>query len=238
MTPCDDLASLMEARLERDLWHTAVHEAGHAVIGRVLAMLCGPATIKADHDSAGHSITADPWAIAWKWEIAGKHREMASIWRGRIMTSQAGAEALAEIVGGEVSPGDEDDLYQCALMARELECGDAEEARLRRHTRRLVRRHRPTIEHLATALIDKGGLSTGQIDAIVWPRATMNGFVSYSQLRPRFRISGTRRTLEMAMASGNFPRARIFNGRALWRARDIEKRIAVGHDGAAQQRVH
>ena len=73
-------------------WHTAVHEAGHAVIGRVLGMLCGPASVKMDHDSAGHSIAAGPWAVAGRWEAAGKQRKMSSIWRGRIMSFQAGAE--------------------------------------------------------------------------------------------------------------------------------------------------
>ena len=44
-----------------DLLHIAVHEAGHAVIGRVLGMECGPVTIVPDDDSLGHSITFDPW---------------------------------------------------------------------------------------------------------------------------------------------------------------------------------
>jgi hypothetical protein len=217
----------MEASLMRDPWHTAIHEAAHAVVGRVLAMLCGHATIKADHDSAGHSITADPYAIAYRWQIAGKDRDMSSIWRGRIMTLQAGAEALAEIVGGEVTIGDEDDRYQVALMAEELGCDDAGEARLRRHTRRLVRRHRPTIERVATSLIKQGQLSMQQIDALVWPRARMADFVPYGQLRPRFHIVWTRGRVMNAIRYGEFPRAWIFNSRLLWRARDIEDWIAA-----------
>ncbi|MGY4311099.1 thermonuclease family protein [Bradyrhizobium sp. JR3.5] len=41
--------------------HTATHEAGHAVIGRVLTLLCGGAIIAADHEAgeAGHAITED-----------------------------------------------------------------------------------------------------------------------------------------------------------------------------------
>jgi hypothetical protein len=40
----------------------AIHEAGHAVIGRVLTLVCGHATIVVDHEAGelGHSITADP----------------------------------------------------------------------------------------------------------------------------------------------------------------------------------
>lgn len=41
-----------------DLHRTAIHEAGHAVIGRAMTMACGGATIVADDESAGHSVTA------------------------------------------------------------------------------------------------------------------------------------------------------------------------------------
>lgn len=49
---------------------TAIHEAGHAVIGRVLGMICGHATIIADEaeGEAGHTITADPHMIAYEWD--------------------------------------------------------------------------------------------------------------------------------------------------------------------------
>src|ERR1700724_3994931 len=40
---------------------TAYHEAGHAVLGRILTLVCDSATIKPDHDSAGTSLTHDPW---------------------------------------------------------------------------------------------------------------------------------------------------------------------------------
>ncbi len=32
-----------------------IHEAGHAVIGRALSLICGQATVESDEDSAGHS---------------------------------------------------------------------------------------------------------------------------------------------------------------------------------------
>jgi hypothetical protein len=67
-----------------DLYHTAVHEAGHAIIARVLGMTCGDVSIEADHDSAGHSITADPHVTAGHWERHGNFRDMASVFRGRI----------------------------------------------------------------------------------------------------------------------------------------------------------
>ena len=41
---------------------TAYHEAGHAVIGRVLTLSCGRATIKPDRAEAGHASPTTPIA--------------------------------------------------------------------------------------------------------------------------------------------------------------------------------
>ena len=42
---------------------TATHEAGHAVIGRVLGFLCDHVTIQLNYRmrTAGYGIVADPW---------------------------------------------------------------------------------------------------------------------------------------------------------------------------------
>jgi hypothetical protein len=94
--------------------HTAIHEAGHAVIGRVLGMICGHATVVQDDDSAGHAVTADPWFIHAAWEDRGKFRDPSSVFRGRIMTFMAGREA--EIVClGTCNGGDGDDRYEISL---------------------------------------------------------------------------------------------------------------------------
>jgi hypothetical protein len=47
-------------RIMGRLRRAAYHEAGHAVIGRVLTLDCGSASIKPDGDSSGHSICPDP----------------------------------------------------------------------------------------------------------------------------------------------------------------------------------
>lgn len=73
---------------------TAYHEAGHAVIGRIVGIPCGRAAIEADHDSAGHGVTDGPWdAMRGAWERRGKFRDVASVFRGRIIAFAAGAEA-------------------------------------------------------------------------------------------------------------------------------------------------
>ena len=81
-------------------YRTAIHEAGHAVIGRVLSLSCGHATIIPDSDSAGHSaghaITHDPYKCLHEWEIRGHCRwDDNAVWRARVITWMAGVEACA-----------------------------------------------------------------------------------------------------------------------------------------------
>jgi ATP-dependent Zn protease len=123
---------------------TAYHEAGHAVIGRVLTLPCGRATIRSDDDSAGHAITPDPYACLYQWEKRGKVRNSQNaVWVARIITYMAGAEAEVEFLG-KVPQDDDDDRYQISLMMEEIAPSDWEryEARLRRMTRMLVRPRR------------------------------------------------------------------------------------------------
>lgn len=96
-----------------DRWHTAIHEAGHAVIGRVLGMVCGGACVVADGDSAGHSICGDPWEIAGEWDARERYREISLVFRGRILAFMAGAEAEV-VIFGECAG---DDRYQIEMMA-------------------------------------------------------------------------------------------------------------------------
>jgi hypothetical protein len=58
---------------------TAYHEAGHVVIGRVLTLASGGASIKADYDeeAAGSAETADPWVCFYEWEKRGKVHDCA-----------------------------------------------------------------------------------------------------------------------------------------------------------------
>jgi ATP-dependent Zn protease len=144
----------------------AIHEAGHAVIARVLTLACGSSTIKADHNSAGHASIHDPHGIESEWNRRGKVRdaEKAS-WYGRIIAFMAGAEAEI-VLTGKTRGGDGEDRYQISLMAEQIGLGDWPriEARLRTMTRMLVRRHRERIERVAEALLTKKTLSAKAID--------------------------------------------------------------------------
>ena len=55
---------------------TAYHEAGHAVTGRVLGLVCGDATIVPDFEEmvAGVAITRDHFTADDAWEMRGKFR--------------------------------------------------------------------------------------------------------------------------------------------------------------------
>ena len=113
----------------------AIHEAGHAVIGRVLGIECGGATIEQDTDSAGHGITYDPHRIWYAWEQVGRYRDFSTVMRGRVMTFMAGREAEKECLGRAYG-GDGDDRRQIAFMLDDLyrpEFAARWEKRLRRH---------------------------------------------------------------------------------------------------------
>jgi hypothetical protein len=152
---------------------TAYHEAGHAVIARVLTLAAGSVTIKprlAD-DSAGHAVVRTPWACLDEWEKRGKVRDNHAVWHAKIMTSMAGAETEAVLLG-RIAIGDGFDRHEIGLMVEEgFSCPDSfweqQEPRLRAMTRMLVRRHRARIERVAKALLAKTTLSAKQVDKLV-----------------------------------------------------------------------
>jgi hypothetical protein len=168
---------------------SAVHAAGHAVIARVLGLVgCGSATIA--HTEAegevGHAMLGDPWETIEKWErdyseelartgiepVRYRGVNLRSAIRARIMTSMAGTEAENELIG--VSQGS--DAFDRREIEQYAEMEDAElpedlwqryEPRMRRHTRRLIRKHREKIERLAAALQDKKTLPGEEIDRLI-----------------------------------------------------------------------
>lgn len=152
------------------LRHTAIHEAGHAVIGRAMAQLCGGVTVIADAEAgeAGHAICADPWATVSAWERAGRWRGYESIMVGRIITMLAGRHA-EEVILGSCEGGDAEDMRQVSWMLDDIDRGDdiafLERAYLM--TRMLARRHRVAIEAVAAALESKMTLSAAQIASII-----------------------------------------------------------------------
>ena len=160
-----------------DLAGIAHHEAGHAVIARVLNLPCGLATIVPDDDSAGHAITGDPWDAVAQWDASGRWRDVDVAYRARIIAFMAGAEAEIECLGS-CRGGDGDDRWQIALMLESLLPAGVDpsgcENRLRRFTRALVRRHRGKLEAVAQRLLKQEHASKSELDAMVHNRPPPN----------------------------------------------------------------
>jgi hypothetical protein len=152
-------------------WKVAIHEAAHAVIARVLTLSAGHVTIKPNYRdrSRGVSITHEPFACLSAWEQRGKVRDSDNaVYLARIISTMAGAEAEAELLG--LQPiGDGHDREQIEQMAEELtnkRSWSELEPRLRKMTRMLVWRHRARIECVAEALLAKTKLSGKQVDKL------------------------------------------------------------------------
>ncbi len=128
-------------------------------------------TIKPNyHDpSRGVSITHEPYACLTAWEKRGKVRNSDdAVYLARIISTMAGAEAEAELLGLQTI-GDDADREQIELMAGELSgkySWSRLEPRLRKMTRMLVRRHRVRIERVAEALLVKRKLTAKQVDKL------------------------------------------------------------------------
>ena len=124
----------------------------------------------AGHNALRRSGPGQKYALDWRYGTSGlsrsvdrdKYRDMSSVYIGRILAYMAGAEAEKELLG-RVPVGDGDDQFQIAMMAdRGTDLSDEQweryEPRMRRQTRRLVRKHRSKIERIAAALEEHGKL--------------------------------------------------------------------------------
>src|SRR5947209_971285 len=100
----------MPRRTPEEIWATAIHEAGHAVIARAVGFPCGKTTIRArGGDASGYTIIKDPYvALDVWWRAYGKfHRSERSAMHARLLTYMAGRAAEEEILG-HCTGGDDD----------------------------------------------------------------------------------------------------------------------------------
>ena len=135
-------------------YETAVHEAGHAVIARVLGIPAGEVTIRPTQDhSLGHSVFADP-RFDWRRGDGSKARAANAF----AVALFAGAEAErilleSQVVGGGV---DQECATACLAWAGAVRSAsfvgdehfDRHEANLRKKSVELVLKYRPQIELL------------------------------------------------------------------------------------------
>jgi hypothetical protein len=122
----------------------SIHEAGHAVISRVLRLPSGAATI----DDAPRAYLQDDHGLA------------------SLLTAMAGAAAEREMLG--VAGGTDGDRPKVLQLLDALGV-DSDTRWL--ITRQLVELHRARIAAVAQALLQRGLLSGAEIDQIVWPSA-------------------------------------------------------------------
>jgi hypothetical protein len=174
--------------MSSSLRSTAIHEAGHVVVGRVLGLVCGGATIVPDHkeDEAGHAVIGDPLESLSAWDeedreksLKGEtplNRDEAFAYRASAIARMAGAEAELECIGsGDL--GDGDDRYWIGIALEHLHIpprtGDPKadwhhyERGLRVEARELVRRHKDKIERVAQELLERKSLTKEEIDALI-----------------------------------------------------------------------
>ena len=163
-----------------DLIALATHEAGHAVIGRVLGLSCGRMTIVAEADeNLGHSVMADP---RYSWERGdGPRRKEAEKFA---LGLYAGAEAERVLLGlnTELDTVDRQRAIKTLAWAGvrgasffDDEHYDRAEARLRREARRLVIIHRRIIQQVAELVLERKTLEGPEVDTLVAESQTTRG---------------------------------------------------------------
>jgi hypothetical protein len=151
-----------------DRRHVASHEAGHAVIARVLTMPCGGASIVGNKYSEGRIIMDHYEACEGEWAKRGKVRGPRAALDAAIMMAMAGVEAEVEFFRVSLDGSGEADMAKVEEWSFD-EPGDRckRNDRLRDMTRILVHRHRKLIASVSAALLAKGKLTSKQIDKLV-----------------------------------------------------------------------
>lgn len=150
----------------------AVHEAGHAVIARILGLACGDVTIRTDgDDELGYTVVRNPLKTWHRGD--GQRRPLAE---AHCMSLYAGAEAERVILGA-ADVGDSADRSKATSCLSEIGVPGARyisddiwqryEARLRRKARDLVSRHWDKIERVAQELQKHKTLSAERVDALL-----------------------------------------------------------------------
>jgi hypothetical protein len=146
-----DLIETIDQRARALLLEVAVHEAGHSVVGRLLGLPCGSATIRDGH---GRS---------WCRRDGG---------RNSILVTLAGRSASEVILGFASDPGCQADddkalaLVEAGGIGDRLQAWDAVTDRLG-ECHALIRQHRATIAMVALGLLAKGTLTGDEIDQLI-----------------------------------------------------------------------
>jgi ATP-dependent Zn protease len=152
-------------------YQTAIHEAGHAAIARVLGISAGEASIIPTDDVLGYALFSNP-TTQWR-RGDGPKRPPAEAYCIALYAGREAESVIAEngLVGdgGDIAQADYAMTWVGVPNARFV--GDEEydryEQRLRAKARCLVLSHRCCIEAVAAELMASRKLSGDEIDAII-----------------------------------------------------------------------
>jgi ATP-dependent Zn protease len=142
----------------------ATHEAAPAVIGRVLKLRCGGATIIPDGNGYdGHAVVATALDINNDLIKRGEYRDFRSSVLDKICVCLAGPEAERVKFGDADASGD---VRQIKQLQSRYYISDADVERVRPQVHALLLRHWDKVEAVATALLERGTLSGEDIAGI------------------------------------------------------------------------
>jgi hypothetical protein len=152
--------------MDSELLRRAVclHEAAHAVIGRVMKIPCGDCTIDSSCGHLGFSNLGSCEETWSEWQRQGRRRRPRHMFIGMAMAGMAGAEAERVILGRN-GVGDTNDRACIDVLLKGAPQGV--EARLRSFTKTLIRRHKDSIIAVARRLLGDVTLSDEDIRSII-----------------------------------------------------------------------
>jgi hypothetical protein len=151
--------------------HAPIHEAGHAIIARILGIPCGIVTIIPDgKGTVGKFEFAMPNVCRRLWAREGYVRPHWYANDAVVIALLAGVIAEQEILG-DICGGDAGDRKIIAGLV----AGEDYLERLARATRMLVRRHRGRIEYLSKWLWREGTLTDDQINSWLFLPSKVRG---------------------------------------------------------------
>jgi hypothetical protein len=148
--------------------HAAIHEAGHAIIARILGVPARRASIAPEGDSFGFAETADPDTCRAVWASQGRVRPYHYANDACCLVSMSGVISERIILGVDCG-GHSFDIDDIARYI-EIDPRPSRVARLVNATTMLVERHRARIERLAALLSACGTLSGGEIDRMFFAK--------------------------------------------------------------------
>ena len=122
--------------------HVALHEAGHAVIARIVGIPCGEAYVDLQRNPIGFANLGSCVETWSEWRRQRRKRRPRTMFMGMAMAGMAGAEAERVILDRYLG-GDTNDRACIDVLLKGAREGV--EARLRSFTKALVRRHADSI---------------------------------------------------------------------------------------------